>query len=213
MKVKQFAFNHYQTNCYLIIDEETKQCAIVDPCMEYTQEYLQMENLIRNEGLTPTLVLLTHAHTDHVCGLEKVCTLYNLPVTTHKDSRPFLETAPNLGRLIGFSVNRLDTLPHNYIADDEVIELGSGKIKCLYTPGHCPGSMSFYLEEEGIVITGDALFRMSIGRTDLAGGDYDVLLNSIKTKLFTLPADTMVLPGHADCSSIREEMLGNPFIV
>lgn len=213
MKIKQFPFNHFQTNCYLIIDEQSKECAIVDPCMEYPQEFLQVEQTILNGGLTPTLLLLTHAHTDHVCGVERFAQQYHLPITTHHESRTHLQTAPNLGRMIGFDVNRLDTLPQRHILDGDVLTLGKGTIKCLYVPGHCPGSMAYYLEEEGVVVTGDALFRMSIGRTDLPGGDYDVLLNSIKTRLFTLPPDTMVLPGHGECSSIREEQLGNPFIV
>lgn len=212
MKVRQFTFNHFQTNCYLIIDEETRQCAIVDPCMEYKQEFLQIDQSIAKDGLKLSMVLLTHAHTDHVSGLEHVCQHYELPVITHKDSIVHLQNAPNLGRMIGFDVNRLDVLPIQTICDGDTLKLGNGTIKCIYTPGHCPGSMSFYLEEEGLVITGDALFRGSIGRTDLAGGDLDVLLSSIKNKLLVLPPDTMVLPGHGDATSVREEELGNPFL-
>jgi len=213
VKIKQFPFNHYQTNCYLILDEESKQCALVDPCMEYDMEYLKVEQVIMNGGYTPVLLLLTHAHPDHVCGVERFVKRYGLPIITAKASDPFLKNVPNLGRMIGFPINSLDEVPRQYVNDGDVLQLGEHKIKCLATPGHCPGSLSFYLEDAEMVITGDALFRMSIGRTDLAGGDYDVLIDSIKTKLFTLPPDTMVLPGHGECSSVREEELGNPFIV
>ena len=212
MKVKQFAFNHYQTNCFLIIDDESKDCAIVDPCMEFPTEFQEIEKYIADRGLTPKFLLLTHAHSDHICGLEAAAKKYALPVVTHRDSVPFIEMAPNLGRMIGFAINDLRTVPTQFVADGEVMKLGNNDICCLAVPGHCPGSMAYYLKEEGLVITGDALFRMSIGRTDLPGGDLDILLHSIKTNLLTLPPDTMVLPGHGECSSIREEMLSNPFI-
>lgn len=210
IQVKQFPFNHFQTNCYLLLDQESKHCAILDPCMEYPQEYRQLDQAM--QGYKPMLLLLTHAHPDHICGVERLATQYSLPITTHCGSLKHLATAHEQGRNIGFDINPLDKLPRNSIFDGDLLHLGQSTIRCLYVPGHCPGSMAFYLEAEEMVFTGDALFRMSIGRTDLPGGDYDVLLNSIKTKLFTLPADTLVLPGHADATSIREEQLGNPFI-
>ena len=210
MKVKQFPFNHFQTKGYLLLDEDSKQCAVIDPCMEYPQEYRQLEQAL--EGYKPMLLLLTHAHPDHICGVERLATQFGLPITTHCGSLRLLETAQGQGRNIGFDINPLDKLPRNNIFDGDVLHLGKNPIRCLYVPGHCPGSMAYYLEQEEMVFTGDALFRRSIGRTAPPGGDYDVLLNSIKTKLFTLPPDTLVLPGHADATSIREEELGNPFI-
>lgn len=181
--------------------------------MEYENEFLRIDQVIMNGGYKPVLLLLTHAHPDHVCGVEKFAQHYGMSIVTHKAGEPHLKNAPNMGRMIGFPVNSLDAIPRHYANDGDILMLGSHTIKCLATPGHCPGSLSFYIEDAEMVVTGDALFRMSIGRTDLAGGDYDALIDSIKTKLFTLPPDTMVLPGHGECSSVREEELGNPFIV
>lgn len=212
IQVKEFTFNHFQTNCYVLWDEATRNCAIVDPGMESDYEITQLDHYIEENQFIPSLILLTHAHTDHVAGLPYVCKKYNLPVTTHADSRTLLRQAAGYGSVLGFKVPQMDNLPSNYIADNTILLLGETKIESRAVPGHAQGSMVYVLPEEQMVLTGDALFHLSIGRTDLPGGDYDLLIEKLKTRILTLDGNFTILPGHGDCSSIAEELRCNPFI-
>lgn len=208
MQVKQFVFNHFQVNCYVIWDEETKECTIVDPGAEELSEDQQLADFIAKNGLKPVRVLLTHAHIDHICGLKEVCDRYDLPVTLHADGIKLLGQAELYGSMMNFRVNPLVDIPTVTINHGDKL----GTIECRYVPGHCPGSMAYVLNDEKIVITGDALFRGSIGRTDLPGGDYDVLIKSLRTQLLTLDDTFVVLPGHAEATTIGEEIMYNGFL-
>lgn len=208
MKVKQFVFNHFQVNCFVIWDEVTLHCDIVDPGCEETSEEEALYRFIENNNLTVDHILLTHAHIDHICGLPEVCGHFQLPVTLHHDGVKLLGQAELYGSVMSFRVNNMKDLPTVDINDKDMI----GKIECRYVPGHCPGSMAFVLHDEKLVITGDALFRGSIGRTDLPGGSYDQLISSIRSQLLTLPGEYEVLPGHGDITSIGEESMYNGFL-
>lgn len=208
MKVKQFVFNHFQVNCYLLWDEDTKECTIVDPGAEELAEDQELADFIAKQGLKPVRILLTHPHIDHVCGLQQACQRYNLPVTMHPDGMKILNQAELYGSLMNFRVNSMAELPTCFIQPGEML----GNIECRFVPGHCPGSMAFVLHDEKMVITGDALFRGSIGRTDLPGGDLDLLMKSLRTQLLTLDDTYMVLPGHGEASTIGEELMYNGFL-
>jgi len=211
--IKQFTFNHFEVNCYLIIDTATKQCAIVDPACEASFEDAQLTQYIEQEQLTVTKILLTHAHVDHIAGLRQCCEHWNLPVTMHADGRKLLRQAEAYGSVMGFAVNNMGDLEVNEINDGDVIMVGESRVECLYVPGHCPGSMCFALPADNVVLTGDALFHFSIGRTDLPGGDYPTLIEKLKTKVLTLPDDYRVLPGHGIASLIGREKRYNSFLV
>ena len=217
--IKQFVFNHFQTNSYVVWDEKSKECALVDPCAEAGYEDEWLTQFVEGNGLKPVLVLLTHAHIDHIAGLRYVCERYHLPVTMHADGMKLLKQAEAYGTVMGFSVEAMDDLPCSYIEDNAVLEMGVGRpeelcrIECRFVPGHCPGSMAYVLHEEKMVLTGDALFRGSIGRTDLPGGDYRLLMESLHNRIMTLPDDYEVLPGHGELSTIGEERLYNGFLV
>ncbi len=233
--IKQFTFNHFEVNTYLIIDEATKQCAIVDPACEASFEDAQLTQFIETEGLKPVMVLLTHAHVDHIAGLRQVCEHYRLPVSMHAEGRKLLKQAEAYGSIMGFAVNNMDDLEVNEINDNDILSIENGKLKiensagasnnsqfstlnsqfieCRYVPGHCPGSLCFVLPQENAVITGDALFHFSIGRTDLPGGDYPTLIEKLKTRILTLPDDYRVLPGHGIPSQIGKERKYNSFLV
>ena len=211
MQVKQFTVNHFEENCYLVIDDDTKKCAIIDPGMLAQYELDGVDDYISTQKLIPVMVLLTHPHVDHLAGLQHVCDKYNLPVSMHKDGEKMLKQADAYGSVMGFDIAPIQNLKVNYIDEGTILELGKGKIECRAVPGHCVGSMAFVLHEEKMVITGDALFRGSIGRTDLPGGDFDQLMRSIKERLLVLDDDYSVLPGHGDCSTIGDER-HNPFI-
>ena len=234
--IKQFTFNHFEVNCYLIIDEASKQCAIVDPACEASFEDAQLTQYIADNGLTPVMVLLTHAHVDHIAGLRQVCEHYKLPVTMHTEGRKLLKQAEAYGSVMGFAVDNMGDLEVQEIEDNDIISIENGKLKidnsadasnnsqfsilnsqfkieCRYVPGHCPGSMCFVVPTDKAVLTGDALFHFSIGRTDLPGGDYPTLIEKRKTRVLTLPDDYRVLPGHGISSQIDKERKYNSFLI
>lgn len=210
--IKQFLFNHFGVNCYVIYDELAKQCALVDPAPEASYEDAQLYQFLDSKGLTPTLLLLTHAHVDHICGLRECCQRFALPVTMHSEGKKLLRQAEAYGSMMGFAVKSMDDLPANYIDDGDILKVGSIDIECRYVPGHCPGSICFVVPSEEAVITGDALFQGSIGRTDLPGGNYALLIEKIKERLLTLPDPYAVLPGHGEQSTIGDEKNYNPFL-
>lgn len=211
--IKQFTFNHFEVNCYLIVDEATRQCAIVDPACEASFEDAQLTQYIEQEGLTVTHILLTHAHVDHIAGLRQVCEHWKLPVTMHAEGRKLLKQAEAYGSIMGFAVDNMSDLEVREIEDDEVLHIGQTEVECRYVPGHCPGSMCFVIASEQVVLTGDALFHFSIGRTDLPGGDYPTLIEKLKSRILTLPDDYRVLPGHGIASQIGKERKYNSFLV
>lgn len=211
--IKQFTFNHFEVNTYVIVEEGTKHCAIVDPACEASFEDAQLTQYIEQEGLTVTHILLTHAHVDHIAGLRQVCEHYKLPVTMNAEGRKLLRQAEAYGSIMGFAVDNMGDLEVLEINDGNVIQVGSMEVECRYVPGHCPGSMCFVLPADKAVLTGDALFHYSIGRTDLPGGDYPTLIEKLKTRILTLPDEYTVLPGHGIASQIGKERKYNSFLI
>lgn len=234
-QISKFEFNPIQVNCYLIWEAETMQCAIVDPGMSSTEEYATLTQYIEQNGLKPVYILLTHAHVDHVAGLREVCKRYHLPVTMHKDGTHLLRQVEAYASMMGFNVNNMDDLEVQEIHDNDVISIENGKwkienlanasnnsqpstlnsqfkIECRYVPGHCPGSICYVLHDEQTVLTGDAIFHFSIGRTDLPGGDFDLLVDKLKSRILTLPEHYRILPGHGIPSEVWKEKKYNPFL-
>lgn len=233
--IKQFTFNHFEVNCYLIVDPTTRHCAIVDPAPEASFEDAQLTQYIEQEQLTVTHILLTHAHVDHIAGLRQCCEHYHLPVSMHAEGRKLLRQAEAWGTMMGFAVDNMGDLEVVELNDGDVIQVGGERaeggdpdnqtqqpptsnlqpptsIECRYVPGHCPGSLCFVVPSEKAVLTGDALFHYSIGRTDLPGGDYPTLIEKLKTRILTLPDDYRVLPGHGIESLIGKERKYNSFL-
>lgn len=214
MKVKQFVFNHFQTNCYVLWDEVSKECVVVDPCATATYEDEHLNHFVEENGLRVVKIMLTHAHIDHIAGLREACERYGLPVTLHRDGVKLLKQAEAYGSVMGFSVQAMDDLPCEYIEDNDIVKIGENcQIECRYVPGHCPGSMAYVLHDTQMVLTGDALFCGSIGRTDLPGGNYSLLIEKIKTRIMVLPDEYQVLPGHGELSTIGEERRYNGFLI
>ena len=210
--IKQFTFNHFEVNCYLVVDTATRRCAIVDPAPEASFEDAQLTQYIEQEGLQVMHILLTHAHVDHIAGLRQVCEHYKLPVTMHAEGRKLLKQAEAYGDIMGFAVNNMGDLELVEINDNDILHIGGIEVECRYVPGHCPGSLCFVVPSEKAVITGDALFHFSIGRTDLPGGDYTTLIDYLKRRILTLPDDYRVLPGHGIESLIGKERKYNSFL-
>lgn len=207
---KAIVFNDFQVNSYLVWDESGK-CLLVDPAFYTREEQDALLSLIKEEGLTLEGQLNTHCHVDHILGLDFLKSEYGFPIRAHREELNIITNAPLMGDMFGWSVKPIEGIDE-FLEEGKDIPVGKHLLKVLHVPGHSPGSVAFYSEEGGFVITGDALFSGSIGRTDLPGGDYDTLIASIRKKLLTLPPKTQVLPGHGPSSSIGRERDENPFL-
>ncbi len=207
--VASFAFNPFQENTYVLYDE-TKECIIIDPGCYTANEQKRLEAFIAKEELKPVRLINTHCHLDHICGNAFVSQKYGLDLEAHEGEQVVLDASVDHGKMYGFVFEPSPNIMHTIQEGDE-IKFGNSTLKTLFTPGHSPASISFYSEQDNFVIAGDVLFFMSIGRTDLPGGNHDLLLQSIREKLFTLPDETIVYNGHGQKTQIAFEKLNNPF--
>ena len=205
-----FTFNAFDENTYLIVNDK-KQCWIVDPGMYHPDEVDTLVKYITDKQLQPQAIINTHAHIDHIFGVQPLMDKYNIPFGMHEKETPVLKMAGPSASMFGFDFTHTPT-PTFYIKEGEPLKLGDDTLEVRFTPGHSPGSISFYYAPGNWVIGGDVLFSGSIGRTDLPGGNFDTLISSIRTQLFTLPADTKVLSGHGPHTFIGEEKKNNPFL-
>lgn len=211
MTIKTFTFNPFQENTYLIYDE-SKQAAIIDcGCILDYEKKALMVYMAENE-LKLVKVLNTHMHLDHQFGNRFLAETYGIKPEAHREDEFLLETVKAQGAMFGIPVKEDPQPLLSYIEDNQEIEAGTIKMKALHVPGHSPGSIALYIESEGVVFVGDVLFRGSIGRTDLPKGDYATLIQSIQTKLLTLPDSTVVYSGHGPATTIGEERVDNPFL-
>ena len=153
-------------------------------------------------------ILLTHGHFDHCCGLQNLVDEYQVPVLMHCDDVPFVADSKTHAFMYGLKIPNVP-LPNSFIDEDDVVEIGDIKLKTIHTPGHTPGCVCFYTP--GYLFSGDTLFNGSVGRTDLPGGSYDKIISNIQNKLFVLPDETVVYPGHGDITTIAEEKKSNPY--
>ncbi len=208
-QIKSFEFSPIQENTYLLYNE-LNECIIVDPGCYFDDEKQTLHQFVNDNHLKPKLLVNTHCHLDHVFGNKFVAEAFKLKLHIHLLEQKLLEYAPVSGLTYNMPFdNYTDDL--NFIEAGQVITLGTDELEVLFTPGHSPGSVSFYCQKQAFVISGDVLFQNSIGRTDLPGGDHETLLNSIRTQLFVLPDETVVYSGHGNKTSVGEEKKNNPF--
>ena len=207
VEIRQLTLGPIQTNCYLVCCEETYQAAVVDPAWDGRSIVATAEN----DGYEITHILLTHTHFDHVGGLSEVKNISGAPIYVHPDAIEMLNNTTMSAAFFGVRVPP-PPQPDEMLEEGQLIRVGKLEFQVLDTPGHAPGHVSFYLQKYRVLLDGDVLFQNGIGRTDLPGGDYEVLMNSIKKKLLTLPKETKVFSGHGSPTTIAEELRGNPFI-
>ncbi|HLK30371.1 MAG TPA: MBL fold metallo-hydrolase [Puia sp.] len=210
LTVKHFTFNPLQENTYVLYDNKDA-CCIVDPGCYFGNERKTLQEFIEEQKLFPNLLLNTHCHLDHVFGNKFIHDEYGLTLHIHEKEEMVLRHAPEAGLRWGipFENYRGELI---FLREGDIIKLGEDELKVLLTPGHSPGSICFYCEAQKFIIGGDVLFRMSIGRSDLPGGDFDTLINSITQKLLALPDDVKVYPGHGEPTTIGFEKMHNPFL-
>ncbi len=209
MTVKSFVVSPFAENCYVCHDGG--QAVIIDPGTATEEERFRVEDYITRNDLNVRHLLLTHAHIDHVLGCGFFARHFGMKWKLHPEDLPLYEGAELQARAFGVDLGRMPT-PDATLSEGDVIQFGSAEWSVLHTPGHSPGHVCFHDRENGFVIGGDVLFQGSVGRTDLWGGSMEVLVASIKDKLFTLPDETIVYSGHGPETTIGEEKRHNPFV-
>ncbi len=212
MKITRFSFNAFQELTYVIWDDVSLECAIIDPGCYYRREQQVLENYISKNNLKVKYLLITHIHLDHYFGAPFVARTYNVPVSASKADEPLLDLMSRQAEMYGTPLPEAPIAIGNYLQAGDTLYLGKEPIHILSVPGHSKGSLAYYLPESECVFCGDALFQGSIGRTDLPGGDFEELLNAIRTQLFTLPPETVVYSGHSGETTIADEIRSNPFL-
>ncbi|MEE4198826.1 MAG: MBL fold metallo-hydrolase [Bacteroidales bacterium] len=211
LKIKTFVFNPFQENTFILYDE-TKECVIIDAGSNDLHEKNEIYSYIGNHELIPKFLLNTHCHIDHILGNAAILEKYAIPFLAHQEDMPLMERANDMALAFGLNVQE-PPKPSRFVADGEEIKFGNAVLEVRHVPGHSPGSVAFVANNERFVIVGDVLFKGSIGRTDLPGGDYNTLIQSIKQKLFSLDNDFEVYPGHGDSTTIHHERFTNPFLI
>jgi len=210
ISIHYFTFGPFQENTYILWDE-TKECIIIDPGNNSSSENIQLSNFIAQNQLKPMRLILTHAHVDHINGNKYVFDTYGLLPEVHKEDVFFLEKHQATANMYGFMVDP-SPMAKSFIKEGDIIQFGNSTLNTVHTPGHSPGSVTYYNTEQGFMISGDVLFYGSIGRTDLPMGNYESLINSIKTKLIPLGDNMKVYSGHGPTTSIGFEKMNNPFL-
>jgi glyoxylase-like metal-dependent hydrolase (beta-lactamase superfamily II) len=210
IKVKTLVFNPFQENTYLLSDE-TNHCLIVDAGCYTDQEFNLLVNYIAKNELKPVKLVNTHCHIDHVVGIQRLIEKYDIPFEAHPAEDQIISEAVSHGRIFGFEVYQ-PPFPTRYLREGDEVIVGNSSLHVLEVPGHSPGSIALHSAENNFVVVGDVLFKGSIGRTDLTGGDYNQLIGNIYTKLLTLDRSTIVYPGHGPSTTIGEEIMTNPFL-
>jgi hydroxyacylglutathione hydrolase len=210
IQIKSFAFNPYQENTYILHDD-TLECVIIDPGMYTGEEQNAFLKYIADNNLKPVLLLNTHCHIDHVLGNKFIYDTYGLFPQFHKGEEMVLNSIVSYAPQMGIRYE-LSPLPQIYLSESGKVKFGETELELIFSPGHSPAHLCFYNKEERFLIGGDVLFYRSIGRTDLPGGNHDLLISNIREKLFSLPDETRVYPGHGPATSIGFEKQFNPFL-
>lgn len=212
LQVKQFTFSNFGVNTYLLVDSATKEAAVVDPAMQTERERNEFDRFVESHGIRLTQIINTHLHLDHCFGVNYVKDKYGLKLHASAADAPLGRQFPQqcerfrmpaLGGPVELDVQ---------LKDGDTISIGESKLKVIATPGHTPGGICFYDEADHLLFVGDTLFKGSVGRTDLPGGNHEQLIDSIKSRLMSLPDNTTVFPGHDRLTNIANERRFNPYL-
>ena len=205
MKINQYVVGEVQTNCYIIINEETKECLIVDPGASANQ----LASRINDDKLKPVAILLTHGHFDHAGVARGLASVFDISIYAHEAEE---ETLKDSRKNVSWMIGKAESYSADVYVSEEELHLAGFAIQVLHTPGHTKGGCCYYFKENGILFSGDTLFAESVGRTDFPGGSMSELVRSIREKLMILPDETTVYPGHNDVTTIKTERNYNPYL-
>lgn len=209
ISIQNFVFNPFSENTYVLSDE-SKECAIIDPGCSDASERTTLLNYIKEKELKPVVLLNTHCHIDHVLGNNLISSTFDLPVTLCKKDLETYKAVVAYAPSYGFpDYKEVEEL--SFIDEGDIVSFGNSELETLFVPGHSAGHVAFVQKEERICFSGDVLFNSSIGRTDLPGGDFETLIQSIHQKLFTLDDNMTVYSGHGETTTIGKEKSTNPF--
>jgi len=205
MKYEKIVVGALETNCYLAFCEKSRECAVIDPGADPEK----IIRIIDDKDLKPVVLLNTHGHIDHIGGNKAIKEKFGVPLYIHKDDEKMLKSVlqSGLALLLG---SKASPAPDKLLNEGDIIDIGESKLEVIHTPGHSPGSVSFLTDM--VLFSGDTLFCGGVGRTDLPGGSWDKLVNSIRKKILTLPDETLVLPGHGPATTVGQEKESNPYI-
>lgn len=196
-------------NCSIVADPAGGEAAVIDPGGEVDR----ILEILRTHGLELKAIVHTHAHIDHILGTRRLAEETGAPIWLHEADLPLYEGIGMQAAMLGMAGAPAPPKPDHFCVDGDVLELGAQeRLEVLHTPGHTPGSVCFHAESQGMVYSGDTLFRRGIGRTDLWGGSFPEIISSIRERLLTLPGDTQVVPGHGPATTIDAELKMNPFL-
>ena len=210
LTVQFFTFNAFQENTYIIY-AANGEAIIVDPGCSSTTENNALLHFVTQHNLKVVQLINTHCHLDHILGNQLIASTYGLELFLHPNEEQMLILSPQAAKMYGVQLNVYKG-PLHFLSGGDVVKLGEDELKVLDAPGHSPGSICLYSQAGNFIIAGDVLFRESIGRTDLPGGNHKVLIESIQTQLFTLPEEVVVYPGHGTSTTIGHEKQYNPFL-
>lgn len=211
LKIKSFIFSPIQENTYILYND-FKQCIVIDPGCYFEEERETLKDFISQNDLTPTLLLNTHCHLDHVFGNKMVAETFQLKLHLNEKEKAVLNFAPTSGLMYNLPFDNY-TGDFILLKEGDKLMIGEDELLVIEAPGHSPGSICFYCSKQNFIISGDVLFKGSIGRTDMPMGNHQTLLDSIKNKLMTLPGETVVNSGHGASTTIEEEKRSNPFLI
>lgn len=211
LKVKVFTFNPFDETTYVVYDPGTADAIVIDPGMGTKEELDEFDKYIAESGMNIQGIVNTHMHLDHCFGANYVKDKYGVPVAAHVADAFLGSNIDDQARKFGIRLKGKDVMIDSPLADGDTITIGDDRLEVIHTPGHSPGGICLYSPDGKFLIAGDTLFAGSIGRTDLPGGDYAQLIDSVSSRLFTLPDDTLVLPGHGPTTTIGREKASNPF--
>lgn len=214
LNIKQFVFNPFDENTYIVSDTDSGEAIVVDPGMSNDAENSRFDKYVADNGLKITEVVLTHMHLDHCFGANHIHSLYGAPIAASAADAILGVSIAGQAARFGIYMPESEAVRASVeLTDGDIVKFGTESLQVLAVPGHSRGGIALYSRAGNVVFTGDSLFRRSIGRTDLPGGNHNELIDSVRSRLLTLPPDTLVLPGHGPSTTIGEELLGNPFVV